>query len=540
LDRSLFLLIWLRGRAWVRLWSRNLQTLKGVLLALVGSLMFFPFLAWTVVAPRVQTAAQLDAIRLYGPLALLAYCVLNVVLSSGDRAIYYSPAEVNFLFCGPYRPKQLLLYKVAVGFGAGLITALIMTLAFAHHAARFASAYSGLFLALELLYLFSLTVGLFISTFGALAFTRGRRLVLLSLGALMLAAILPLGREALTLPPGELIDRAVRSPTFSILLWPFRPFVMAFTAERIWPELLGWSALGLAVDLAFLGLVMTLNSQFLEASAAASTRIYDKIRRARQGEAWTGEPASKIPLPMLPWWGGVGPTFWRQLTTATRSPSRLAAMLFFYVIPIGLILLLGQGDPSSPNSIGPLLSVFLGVSFIASSAVGYDFRPDLRRMEDLKTLPIRPTRLVLGQLLTPVLILTIGQWLSLAAVGRFAQPNPVGLAAAAALAVPGNLILVAIENLYFLWFPYRANGINSFDFQAMGRQLLLLIAKMATVGLVASIAAGCGAAVYYLTGKHTPVALVTAWFAAMACGLGLIPLVALAFVRFDVASDHTE
>ena len=542
MDRSLWLLIRLRGLSWLRLWGKNLRTLKGVLLALVGAFVFVPMLGSALFAPRVQTAAQLDAVRRYGALGLLAYCVLNVLLSAGDRAVYYSPAEVNFLFCGPYRPRQLLLYKVAVGFGAGLITALFMACAFTPHSARFLSSYVALFLGLELIYLFSMTIGLAISTFGALAFSRGRRLVLAGLVLVAVAAVWPLGREALTLPPGELVERALRSPTVEAVTLPFRPFVMAYCSERVWPDLAVWSSLALLVDLAFLGVVLGLNAQFLEASASASVRIYEKLRRARRGGGvWVGDAKARVTLPMLPWWGGVGPNFWRQLASALRSPSRLASMIALYVAPLGMMVLLGRnGSASAGNVLGPLVSVFLGVSFIVSSAVGYDFHADLGRMEDLKTLPIRSTRLVLGQLLTPVLILCVGQWLGLVLIVNLAAPDPVFVAAAVAFALPGNLILVAVENLYFLWYPHRVVGINSFDFQAMGRQLLLLIAKVMTVGATAAAAAAVGALFYYATGGNLAPALTAAWFVALACGLGLVPLVALAFDRFDVASDRAE
>jgi hypothetical protein len=147
---------------------------------------------------------------------------------------------------------------------------------------------------------------------------------------------------------------------------------------------------------------------------------------------------------------------------------------------------------------------------------------------------------VLGQLLTPVLILSAGQWLSLALIARFAAADAEVLVAVAALVLPGNLILVAVENLYFLWYPYRSVGINSFDFQAMGRQLLLLSAKLATAGLAAGVAAGFAAGAYYLTGRSFLPALAVAWVAAVVCGLGLVPLVAVAFDRFDVAHERTE
>ena len=51
MDRSLFLLLRLRAWAWLRRLGRNLRTLKGALLGLVGSLLFAPMLIASIFAP---------------------------------------------------------------------------------------------------------------------------------------------------------------------------------------------------------------------------------------------------------------------------------------------------------------------------------------------------------------------------------------------------------------------------------------------------------------------------------------------------------
>jgi len=130
LDRSLWLLLRLRTLAWFRRKARAVNTPRGALLAVLGSLVLLPMLAPILFAPRIMIAFQLELLRRYGPLALPGYCLLNVLLSTGDRAVDFSPAEVGFLFCGPYRPRQLSIYKLVVGVCASLVTALLMTLAF--------------------------------------------------------------------------------------------------------------------------------------------------------------------------------------------------------------------------------------------------------------------------------------------------------------------------------------------------------------------------------------------------------------------------
>jgi len=336
--------------------------------------------------------------------------LLNVLLSSADRSIYYSPAEVNYLFAGPYRPRQLLLYKVAGSLAAALLTAFFMAMAFRQHAAMFLAAYIGLFLGLELLYLFSLSVGLMISTAGALAFDRTRKLVLAGLIGVAVLAFWPVGSRVLQLPAREILDHAMNSPILNLILTPFRPFVMAFTAERIWPDLLGWSTLSLLIDFAIIGFVLVLNSQFLESSAAASERMYARVKSAKRGVARVEPGTKRYDIPMFPFWGGIGPNFWRQVTTASRVPSRLLGLLILYLFPIILSIFSERKGEATSEILGLSISVWAGVMIFAPTIVGSDFRVDLSRMEDLKTLPIRPSRMVIGQILTPVLILTFAAW----------------------------------------------------------------------------------------------------------------------------------
>jgi hypothetical protein len=238
---------------------------------------------------------------------------------------------------------------------------------------------------------------------------------------------------------------------------------------------------------------------------------------------------------MLPWWGGIGPNLWRQVLTVSRSPSRLAGMVFLFALPVGLTLWLSVQEP---RAFVPVFGSLIGLALFAPSAVGCDFRPDLRHMEELKTMPVRPTRLVIGQLLTPVILLSLCEWLSLALLGVRGEPGL--LVAAAVLIVPANLLLVGVENLYFLWYPYRTSGANSFDFQAVGRQMLLLMFKGTTVGVAVALAAGAGALVFFFAGQSWAATVAAAAAVLTGLGLALVPLVAEAFERFDVAANLPE
>ncbi len=545
MDRSLWLLLQLRIYAFLRRWGRGLKTPKGLLLAIMGACVFLPMTLPFFVVPRVMVGTQIEAIRRFGPLALFVYSLLNILLSSGDRAIYYSPAEVDFLFCGPYRPRQILIYKIVCGISAALLTALIMTFAVAHHTSSFLAAFLGLFFTFEMMYLLTLAVGLTLSTLGALAASRSRWLVLVAIIVLAAVSFGSVGREAFILPNWDVVKRAIDSPAMSVALAPFRPFVMTFTAERIWPDLLGWSALAGLIELTLLALVIALNAQFLEAAAAASTRVHARLQRMRRGDLSSVNPRRLFAVPMFPWWGGIGPNFWRQLTTASRSPAQLVSLLLMLSMPLFMLLLIQSGGGVAPEmkrqgeavEIYAVLPAFICMVLFAQSIVAFDFRLDRPRMETLKTLPIRPTYLAFGQLLASVVILSAAECLTLAMLACLDTRAVPQVAAMAVLIVPVNLLTVAVENLFFLWYPHRITGVNSFDLQAIGRQLLLMTAKLATIGVTGSVAAGVGALVYWFGGESWTATIVSAATILGVCGLGLVPVVAHAFERFDVAGD---
>ena len=101
MSRALWLLLWLQLAGWLRYLGRNLGTVRGALLALVGLIVFVP---WLVAAVARPGGGGMDpaSLQRYGPAMLVLYCVLNVLFSSHERAIYFTPAEVQFLFAGPF------------------------------------------------------------------------------------------------------------------------------------------------------------------------------------------------------------------------------------------------------------------------------------------------------------------------------------------------------------------------------------------------------------------------------------------------------
>jgi hypothetical protein len=323
-----------------------------------------------------------------------------------------------------------------------------------------------------------------------------------------------------------------------VVAWPLQAFFDVMAAKQS-SELLAPLGISLAVSVALVACIFALDAHYLEASASASSRLYARIQRMRGRQVNVEEPtrarANRFELPALPYWGGIGPIFWRQLTTAMRGMGRVLLILFVFAIAFGGPMLasgIGNADTIVPMvaGVGVWLSVFL------TTLVPFDFRGDIDRMATLKTLPIPPWRLAVGQLLTPTLVLALMQWalvLACAVLAPEQWPILVGIA----VYIPVYcFLLVALENLLFLLFPVRIMAATPGDFQAMGRNVLLVVGKIAGLTVCLTAAAVVGGVVTYFT-DNIAFGVAASWPVVVLFGAALVPLVSLAFQWFDVGRD---
>jgi len=310
-------------------------------------------------------------------------------------------------------------------------------------------------------------------------------------------------------------------------------------AAKHFPELLAPLGISLGVSLVLVVGIFAMDAHYLEASASASSRFYARIQRMRGRQATVEEPTrartNRFELPALPYWGGIGPIFWRQLTTAMRGMGRVLLVVFLFALAFGGPMLasgLGNADAIVPSlaGVGVWLSVFL------TTLVPFDFRGDIDRIATLKTLPIAPWRLAVGQLLAPTLVLALMQWTLVVACAVLA-PDHWPILVGVALYVPAYcFLLVALENLLFLLFPVRIMAATPGDFQALGRNVLLVVGKIVGLTVCLAAAAVVGGIVTYFT-DNIALGVAASWPVVALFGAALVPLVALAFQWFDVGRD---
>src|ERR1700744_4464540 len=99
---ALFKLLRLQGRSVLRRMFRGAKTPRGATFFVVGAIMFFLWFAGTMTNAILLPRADPHVVRIYFPLAMLGFCLMTLVTTAGERAVAFTPAEVDFLFPGPF------------------------------------------------------------------------------------------------------------------------------------------------------------------------------------------------------------------------------------------------------------------------------------------------------------------------------------------------------------------------------------------------------------------------------------------------------
>lgn len=542
MDRALWHLLFLRLRGSLRRRLRNLRTVRGWLLTLTG-LGFI--VGWLVLAahhsatspgPLAGGAGPAPAARSLFPALLLLACVLTVAVRSGP-AIYFSRAEVDFLFAGPFSRRGLLLYKfLSYGTGA-LISALCISAVAPLHSRLWLAAFLGTFLSLVFLQLSATAVGLVGQTLAAPVYRRLRTAVV-GLGVILLAGMLWQAQ----LRAGDAgmlagLQAAADTAWGRVFLAPFEVYARVVFAANM-ADLAVWSLAAAGINALLLAGLIWLDAEYYEAVEAASHRLQQRWRQWHHGRL-VAEPtaAAGRHLPQPPRWGGAGPLAWRQLTTAARTSRRTL---------LGLFLAAACAGPALASAIHGGLSVWSAAGFLLTISgvlvprtLLFDFRGDLEHLDYLKSLPLRPAAVVLGQALTPIVLGSAV--LAVILSGAFLATPDAGLrrllAVALAMSLPFHCFHYAVENLIFLCFPSRAVPVGRMDFEFFGRTLLETIGKL-TASLVCWLAGFLVAlSVYRAVGESRLLALASCWFFVLACSGVVIGLAAWRFRRLDVATS---
>jgi hypothetical protein len=534
-------LLWGGFRGVFRRAGRRMRTFRGFVSTAFGGLFFLVVVATQVMALVTSRGAP----RLHDPamqgfsLALLLFMVSS--LAAADAPFFW-PQEVQFLFPAPVGRRELLLYAMLSRGWVQLFSGLWLGLVGMRMAVHPAAAIPAVMLSVLWLFVLAQLAGLLKLRVGdllppGLGRPMPRLLWIAGAGAGWLFY-----RQVRALGFGPAVGALFESRAVRWAMLPARPFAEVFSAGTAGAAL-AWTAASLALVLVTAGAVLALDVDFRERSLVSSASRFDRIRRMRRGRGGLASAAApknrKLPVPSFAFLGAGAPLARRQAYELGRGLRTLAAlvfmagMAFFYVI--GVPRWMGS---EGPEPLGTSL-VVLAVLFPLLGTGGFtvDFRRDVERIAYLRSLPLRPTAVAVGEVFVAaatiavfsLLLLGVAVWVVDGGVERRM------LVLALVVALPVAWLAVTLENWLFLLFPTRTQADGGQQSAFVGKQLIKMFFKFFLLGIVA-----VAAALVALAGGWLADTVGAAVGAVLAVGLacwGATLLLARAYQGFDLTVD---
>jgi hypothetical protein len=326
----------------------------------------------------------------------------------------------------------------------------------------------------------------------------------------------------------------------TILEMPFHVFGNVITAQQYSVGLVSWMVLALAMVSGLAWFVMWIDSHFFKAVARRERLEYQRIKSAESPARATGTVPTN--LPRVPWCAGIGPIAWRQAIGACGHLGGLFVALAAPCVLACLPLIVFD----NPNMV--LLNVVGSLAFysflLLPAALKFDFRRDVDRIAILKSLPIRPTAVVTGQLATPILIASAYQLAVLLITALIYPVHPGLLVAAFVLLTPMNILIFSLDNLIYLLYPYR---LNQESLEIFLRTTLTFTAKGLLFGLALGVTLAWALVVVQIASVFTGsnsllgdakfVFVAGAWLLLCLSAVATWWLLVRAYCRFDPSQD---
>ena len=367
-----------------------------------------------------------------------------------------------------------------------------------------------------------------------------------------------------TASPLRLIAYATHLTDTGVLYWlvlPFkivlRPFLADDTAEFL--RALGPALLLLAAHYVW---VVRAETTFEEASIALAEKRTAQLAAMREGKYRLGAaPAKAQPGPFRLNAAGGRPELaflWKNLLSTNSYLRPRTAFITAFIIVVGCNWLAIQPRPQPKLLVVTIIAGITAgyIAFLGPQFARQDLRSDLVHADILKSYPLHGWQVLLGELLTPLAILTSMLWLALLAFAlSFEPPNLpwltpglrlVGIGASA-LVIPLLCALqLLIPNAAAVLFPgwmqaTRHRGERGIEM--LGQRIIFVFGQLFVI-VIALLPAVLGAGILifvlqWLVGlvvavAITTIAVVVILGAEIACGLWWL---GQRFERLDLAAE---
>jgi hypothetical protein len=509
--------------------------------ALVGGAYLYFFLVrrmWsgggTVAAdvPFTVASSLMTSFTSVAAILLLLYVLADWLFSGDGARLAFSEAEIAFLFPAPLSRTTLIQFsllrsQLAIFFSSFLMSLLLRRGgAFGGHPLQYAF---GFWLMFSTLKLHSVAASFTRERLFGMGLSAWPRRILIAVIVALLAVIGAWSmRDNLQLPVMEgrpdfnalrhWFEALVGTAPLSWLLTPFRWIAAPMFASDGISFL---RALPAALALLVLHYVWAVRAQvsFEDASISHARRAAEKVAAMREGRMGQRQPVKPRSEPFALSAHGYPPTafLWKGLI-AMGSTYRFRNWLIVCVATVVLCQWLAA-DPTRRvllAMMGTGLSM-LGLWFVLMGPMLFQqsLRRTFERMDILKAMPLCGWQIALGELSTPITVMSFALWWLLlvgtqsalaglamkqgGSIGLMTHANIIALAAGVALlALPLFALMLCLPFAGMLYFPAwvvapGTGGARGFD--VMGQRLVFMLGYFVTISfamLPAAIAGGIG------------------------------------------------
>lgn len=528
--------------------SRGFSSPRRILLSLFVVLLALVWIGQTMASMLLREPFEQETFRRWVSLPLMLYFfwhIIRVAWKRPETAIEWSCEEESLIVGGPFTHAQQLLYRFAVIFTATLPKAVLTTLALWPDLAW--SGPLALLLALVCLEMFRMVTDLATSCFSRRGYSAFRCGVLF---AVAMSCIAGYQYGTSTLANSRLDESVAVSASQHLILTlqAVRHSPVVATIES--PFLMVADVVAGNGSFAFITgrLVLLVLATLLNAVVIlALYRLYYRIVAKRDQQLWKlrtpsveGAGEDSRENQMLP--GSViasvaGPLVWRQ---AKRAHRYVGSLLVSMGIPAMLACIPLFSVPSGEVA---FVAVVCGVLFytfvLLPEAIKFDFRLDMDHLATLKLLPMTSTRVVIGQLVTPVVLALSFQVAVILFAGLYRDVGWRLIAGAVAVTSPLTVVFVALDNLVFLLYPHRP---TQEGFEAFVRTILKFTGKSLLLVIAGAVLVFWAPAAAAIASGLPSINTATVFYSGLSCGIFALALIMIrcvitAYDRFDVSLD---
>jgi len=519
---------------------RRLRQPKYLVGAIVGAayfyLMFFRRMArgHNPTAPQIMgPAAQMvphdiaPLMLALGALALLVVIIFMWILPSQKPGLAFSEAETAFLFPAPVTRRALIHYKLLSSQLSVLLQSLFFSLIFNSRGLasnRAGHVLVGWWLILTLVNLHYMGSSLTLARLIERGVSVGRRRLVV-LGSILIVLVTTIGWTWRSVHAPSAADLAGVEPLMRWLLsaldggllhwvlFPFKLILAPFFATDVREFLIALIPAFLLLAAHYFW-VLHMEVSFEEASIAQAERRSARRASIRSGNYRIGRTASKARRPAFALASTGKPEIaflWKNLLSTRSFFTVRNWFICAGIVILGSRIVSGFGKPQQ----AALSAIGIGVTLLNLYVLAFgpliarlDLRADLANADVLKTYPLAGWRIVLGELLAPVTILTGIIWLglltSICAI-QSTLPLPNWLApdlrmsyalCFAALTPPLVALQLLVPNAAAIVFPawFQATRTRGGGIDLTGQRLIFVFGQIFII-LVALIPAALTAAI---------------------------------------------